>query len=104
MRGEWWLWQAMTRTTPESEPGQPVAIIHTDGSFVHVEWREPQVQSVMHLPVYRAPEMPSLTDDMIQAAENYLNIFPNRHPLPAQWRWHDLWHSMMQAHLKGTPK
>jgi hypothetical protein len=34
------------------------------------------------------------TSEMGEAAEQYHKSFKNAHPLPAQWRWHELWSHM----------
>jgi hypothetical protein len=45
------------------------------------------------------------TDAIGQAGEDYLKQFPHAHPLPAQWRWSDLWDRMnAAAGVLGTPE
>jgi len=38
----------------------PIATIHVNGSFVHVEWHTPDVPSVCHLKVYDKPPVPDV--------------------------------------------
>lgn len=42
------------------------------------------------------------TSEMGEAAEDYHKSFKFAHPLPAQWRWHEVWARMQQAQQACT--
>lgn len=81
-----------------SDPDAPDAIRDRNGEVVlrlckrcgkcEAELSEPCI-AVAHLPEYSSA--------MGEAAETYLSSFKHAHPLPAQFRWNDLWTAMVSA-------
>lgn len=51
-------------------------------------------------PAAPSQEPVTLTDSMIDAADDYLRRFKHWHGLPAEFRWHEMWDAMMDAALR----
>jgi hypothetical protein len=57
--------KAENRFYREASPAEPIATIHVDGSFVHVQWHA-TAPNVCHMPVFASPKPPALAD-MLEA-------------------------------------
>lgn len=61
------------------------------------ELSKDEVRAARAVLAFQAANATNYTSAMGEAAERYHKSFKFAHPLPAQWRWHELWDTMLAA-------